>query len=168
MLHRLPRFLGVLSVIAVQSLLAGCGGDSGITGPNDDSGFPCVRGNMSASSVVSGSLGTNDCLTDDSVDVFDVPVGSGPGSYFETWLLRVSSSGEYTITASSDFDSFLDIYEVSDTSNPSSAAWITADDDSVGLDARLQVFLTAGTDYWVTMSGYESTDRGAYTLTVAP
>ncbi|MDE0082084.1 MAG: hypothetical protein OXT72_05495 [Gammaproteobacteria bacterium] len=97
-------------------------------------------------------------------------MGAGPDSYFETWRLRVPEGNILTLSVSSDFDSFLDVYRVPNVADPSTAAWVDSDDDGnllQGLDAELEVTVLQGVEYWVMVSGFDSTEMGPYDITAS-
>ena len=169
--------LGLLFATSV----AGCGGGDGPTGPGagaQGAGLPamdpalaetwCVRGSLQVPGRSSGSISPADCTTAATAGVLSVPVGADPGSYFETWRLRVPEGTVLTLSVSSDFDSFLDVYRVPNVADPSTAVWVDADDDgnpSQGLDAQLEVTVVQGVEYWVMVSGYDSAEMGPYDIT---
>lgn len=118
----------------------------------------CVRGTLSPNNTVSGDLATTDCPTVS-------PVGSGPGSFFEAWRVRVGASGSVTLQTGSNFDTFIDVFRIDDLSAPDLSDLLVFDDDSgVGDNARVTLTLQAGTEYWVLVSGFDAVDVGAYTL----
>ena len=106
-----------------------------------------------------------DCIAAATATVLSVPMGAGPDSYFETWRLRVPEGTILTLSVSSDFDSFLDVYRVPNVADSSIAAWVDSDDDGnlqQGLDAELEVTVIQGVESWVMVSGYDATDMGPY------
>ena len=118
----------------------------------------CVRGTLAPNNVVSSEISDTDCETVS-------PVGSGPGSFFEGWRVRVGQTGSVTIQVASAFDSFLDVFRIDDLGAPTLDNLIVFDDDSgAGDNGRVTVTLQAGTEYWVMVSGFEGTDVGPYTL----
>ena len=168
--------LGLLFATSVT----GCGGGDSPTGPSagaQGAGFAtigpalaetwCVRGSLQVPGRRTGSIGPTDCIAAATAAVLSVPVGADPGSYFETWRLRVPEGTVLTLSVSSDFDSFLDVYRVPNVADPSTATWVDSDDDGSfpqGLDAELEVTVIQGVEYWVMVSGYDSTEMGPYVI----
>lgn len=171
--------LGILFAMSVT----GCGGGDSPTGPGAGARgaeFPtistalaatwCVRGSLRVPGRRNGSITPADCIAAGTATVLSVPVGAGPDSYFETWRLRVPEGNILTLSVSSDFDSFLDVYRVPNVADPSTAAWVDSDDDGnllQGLDAELEVTVLQGVEYWVMVSGFDSTEMGPYDITAS-
>jgi hypothetical protein len=159
-----------LSLMVLFPLALGCGGGDSTGSNGGGSTFPplpsslltqfCVRGNRLPGQATSGTIGANDC---DAAD-FD-PTDDG---YFEVWRVRVLTSGTYTITISSNFDSWLEVYQLNSTS-PLDLTLIDQNDDripGVDLDGEVTVQLDPGVDYMVGVSGYDYAQTGPYTLTI--
>lgn len=118
----------------------------------------CIRGTLSPSNTVSGDLGATDCETVS-------PIGSGPGSFYEGWRVRVGQSGSVTIQVASAFDSFIDVFRIDDLSAPTLDTLLIFDDDSgAGDNGRVTITLQPGVEYWVMVSGFDAIDEGPYTL----
>lgn len=166
----MPR-LDRLATLVLTAMLAGCGDDG--TGPeNGDVEFPaldaavtaefCVRGTAEPTMFVSGELTMADCPT-----VF--PVGFAPDLFYETWRVKVASNRTVTFEVTSGFDSYLDLFRVTNLSAPGLSLdnLVDFDDDSGdGSDALISANLLANVEYWVMVSGYEPTDEGPYTLEI--
>lgn len=154
---------------ALLVAVAACGDDG--TGPPDGVDFPflgaavraefCIRGQMVPTDEENESLQDTDCPT-----VF--PVGQGPDRFYETWRVRVPSPATVTIFTESNFDTFLDVFEI-DPANPVLGLdnLVAFNNDGPdGPDARLTVTLDPGVEYWVMVSGFEADAFGPYTLRV--
>ncbi|MEO0594387.1 MAG: hypothetical protein AAFZ38_12490 [Myxococcota bacterium] len=151
---------------------AACGDDE----PSDfpPTSAPSPRASNPVFPEVEPSLLESVCFQDEivppdsfrgSLSEFDC---SNPGEpFFETFRLRVRESSNVTITATSDFDSFLEIYEVeSFTDTELVIVFVDEDDDSAGnLDARISdVRLREDIEYIVVVSGFSREQVGAYAL----
>ena len=167
----MSRHLTTVALVAALALAApGCSGDDS-TGPDGDGrpefptldpevlGYFCVRGESTKGDTESGTLNSGDCWSSD----FDPE----DDSYFETWRGRVASSTTVVLDVSSNFDSWLELYELEgidgDTPELTMLAW---NDDRNGsdLDAMITMTLHPGRDYFVVVSGYDSGETGPYTL----
>lgn len=159
-----------LAAVALVFMGGAACGDSGTGVPADN--FPaidpaflqtyCVRGTAPPPAIRAGSLGTLDCSTTGTA------VGFNADSYYETWRVRVTEAREVTFSLDSDFDTVLDLFQVS-VSNPALSfnEFLAVDDDSgVNLNAELVFNLVPDTEYWIAVSGFEATDVGNYTLSV--
>lgn len=157
------RTLKPLCLAGLALTLAACGDDA--TGPSD---FPtidaatlaqfCVRGTISPSQNVTGSISSSDCHNDIQDDGF-----------FETWRVRVGSEAEVTFEVESNFDSFLELFRIGNLNDvEGSSVFLTEDDDSAGgiadLDARLTWTLQANTEYAIVVSGWDDSELGSYQL----
>ncbi|MEM6274881.1 MAG: hypothetical protein AAF735_06540 [Myxococcota bacterium] len=151
---------------------AACGDDE----PSDfpPTSAPSPRASNPVFPEVERSLLESVCFQDEivppdsfrgSLSEFDC---SNPGEpFFETFRLRVRESSNVTITATSDFDSFLEIYEVeSFTDTELVLVFVDRDDDSAGnLDAQISdVRLREDIEYIVVLSGFDREDVGGYSL----
>ena len=115
-----------------------------------------------------GNINNTDCDTSQSEGVFSVRIGALAGGQFEGWRIRVEETTTVTITTSANFDTTLDIYRIPDLTDPSSASFLSFDDDSgPGSDAELQSTLSPNTEYWIFVSGFDESETGLYTLTVS-
>lgn len=164
-----------LGSLAVAVALTGCGGSS--TGPAEDPDFAtldpqvgaewCVRGTITLGAKVTEVLTENDCRTADT-SVFEQRAGvPNNNAYFETWRLKVTGQRGVRIKVAGDFDSYLDIYRITDLSDPSGSSLVGFDDDSgSGRNARLIVSLAPSYEYWVLVSGYDELELGDYSLSV--
>jgi hypothetical protein len=147
-------------MVAGTTLLA-CGSDSSSPSPNVN--FPslpstlltafCVRGERAPSQAISGTLAVSDC-----------PLGDG--SYFETWRVRVSTSGSYRVAASSSFDNVLFVLRLNGyTADSADVTQIGYNDDTNGTNAVVAaVSLAPDTDYFIIVNGYSASDVGPYTV----
>jgi hypothetical protein len=95
--------------------------------------------------------------------------GVGTAVSYDVFGFTVGTSGTYSLTTDTGFDSFLVLYMGAfDPSSPLANA-IGANDDSaqaaVG-DAFLSLGLTAGTSYYAVVTAFENGVQGAYTLTI--
>ncbi|MDH3225373.1 MAG: hypothetical protein OEO23_16750 [Gemmatimonadota bacterium] len=156
------------SALVIAVIGAAAYGDSG-TGPGLTEGFPnidqailsgfCIRGTAPPPAIRPGIIGTNDCPTEGTL------VGTGDG-YWEGWRVRVSDVTTVTFTVDSEFDSFLDLFQIN-VANPVLNSLIAFDDDGTGsLDAQLEWTLQPDTEYWILVSGFEALDLGSYTLDI--
>ncbi|NJD09255.1 MAG: hypothetical protein FIB01_02045 [Gemmatimonadetes bacterium] len=149
---------------AVILAVAACGKDDG-TGPADEVSFPalaaattslfCIRGTAIPPSSRTGTITQDDC--DDGA------------SFFDTWRVRVKSSGSVTFTVSSQFDSYLVLRRIDSLSDPAfSSVLLAYDNDSAdGQDAQLTYSLQPDTEYWIAVSGYDYTGTGPYSLNIS-
>jgi len=116
----------------------------------------CIRGEAVPTTTKSGSVTSADCLS---------PFGDG---YVEGWRVRVGSNANVTFETTSDLDTLLEVYQVSDPSDIAGSAALIADDDDSGVDfnARLIAALVAGTEYLVLVVGWDDFEQGPYTLSM--
>ena len=158
----------ILLAVAGVLFVAGCGGDDPTAPEVLAPDFPalgadfatqfCIRGTLAPDNTVSGELTTDDCETVS-------PVGSGPGSYFEGWRVRVGQTGSVTIQTGSGYDTFVDLFRIDDLGAPDLENLIIFDDDSgPGDNGRFTITLQVDTEYWVMVSGFDAIDVGPYTL----
>lgn len=114
----------------------------------------CIQGNRTPGQSISGSVATTDC-----------PLGDG--SYFETWRVRVATTGSHRIAASSTFDNVLFLLRLdSYTSTSAQVTTIAVNDDTDGTNAVIAAAtLQAGTDYFIVVNGFGATDTGPYSVT---
>jgi len=158
------RLLFVLPLAFSVAVQLGCSKDSP-TAATPTVTFPtlpaalltayCVQGQKQPNQPISGTLAATDC-----------PLGDG--SFYEMWHVRVTTSGNYAFAASSTFDNLLYLLHLdSYTNTTASLTQIAADDDGGGGTNALitGVALTSGTDYFLVVNGYDSTDVGPYTVT---
>jgi hypothetical protein len=156
------RATKLLSVAFGLAGLVACG-DDGITFPELPSALLteyCVRGTTSVGETISGTVADTDC---DAADVNPADEG-----YYEVWRLRVSEATSVTFEADSDFDNYLVVLRLdSFTSTTADLRLVGEDDDSgVDLNALLTVTLQPDTDYFVSVSGYDYTETGPYSLEI--
>jgi hypothetical protein len=150
------------AALAASLLIAACGGDS--TGPEGVQ-FPdiaaseialyCIRGEAVPSTSVNGSITSGDCHT-----------GITDDGYWESWHVRVASSGSVTFSASSSFDNYLELIRVDDVNDIENSSVLIAFDDDSGTDlnATITATLQVDTDYAIIVSGYDDSETGSYTL----
>jgi len=157
----MPKLRAVLALALTAAVLPGCGKDS-TTGPSVT--FPtlpaqmlanfCVQGERQPAQAISGTLASSDC-----------PLGDG--SFFEVWRIRVPSTGTYQFAATSTFDNLLAVLRLTSfTDTSATLTSIASDDDSgPGTNALISsASLTAGSDYFLVVNGFGSTDTGPYTV----
>lgn len=140
-----------------------CKGDSsgpggGVTFPSLPSGLLaafCHRGDRTVGQTPSGSVSSGDCDAGDS--------------YYEIWRVRVASTQSVTFDANSAFDNFLEVVRLdSYTADTVYVTQVGENDDRSGtnLNALVTVTLQPNTDYFVSISGYDYTETGSYTLQI--
>lgn len=127
----------------------------------------CVRGDRAAGESISGTVATTDCLL-------------GNGQYYESYRVRVSTTGSYQFSANSVFDNVLAVMRLESTTVPggpqdllsfldsAAVTLITFNDDRSGSDLNAlipAVDLTAGTDYFIVVNGFDAAEVGPYTVT---
>lgn len=121
----------------------------------------CIRGAASVPAIRAGNLSTIDCPTANTI------VGGTDEGYWEGWRVRVSSSEAVTFAVDSDFDSFIDLFQI-ELANPALTNLVTFDDDSgENGNAALTVTLQPDREYWVLVSGFAAVDLGTYTLNIS-
>lgn len=107
---------------------------------------------------------------------FDRPLASltglssiGEGVSYNAIQFSVDTDGEYSFTLHGlGFDTFLILYQNAFDPSDSLANGVVANDDLVSL--RTSGFasdLTAGTQYFVVVTGFDPDDAGAYSLTIS-
>lgn len=160
-----PARRRVLFAGLIAPLIAlGCGGDS--TGPGDvdfptvsasDMATYCIRGQAVPTASRTGSVSSTDCHS-----------GVPDDGYWESWHVRVASTGSVDIEVDGTFDNYLEVISIADVNDiENTSTFIAEDDDSgPGLNAALSVSMQAGTDYAVIVSGYDDSSQGSYTLTM--
>ena len=151
----------LLTIVAGLLVLAGCSKDS--TGPDID--FPALPSSLLAGFCVRGEAvigqtkgGT---ITDDDCDAGD--------AFFELWRVRVASATTVTFDASSGFDNYLTVVRLNSYTNASADFTVLDenDDRSAGdLNALVSVTLQPGIDYFVSISGYDYSETGSYSLRI--
>jgi hypothetical protein len=160
-----PRFIALIAL----GLGLACGKDSsgpgGVTFPSLPSNMLatfCVRGEGLVGQTKSGSVTSGDCDAGD-VDPAD-------SSYYEVWRVRVASVTSVTFDANSAFDNYLTVLRLdSYTSNSASLTLMGENDDrqaGVNLNALVTVTLQPNTDYFVSISGYDYSETGPYSLQI--
>jgi hypothetical protein len=142
-----------------------CGEDNITNGDTDQVTFPtidpniialfCIRGTAVPPRSVSGSVSPDDCHS-----------GEVDDGYWETWRVRVASTASVTFTVSSQFDSWLTLIRVDDLNDIVNSTYILdEDDDSAGnFQAQIVYTLQPNTEYIVSVSGYDDSEGGSYTL----
>ena len=168
----MPSSRSLLVLALCVTMLQGCSSDS----PTEPA-FPdlpaavvtayCVRGDRAVGQSISGTVATTDC-----------PVGNG--AYHESYRVRVSTTGSYQFSANSAFDNVLAVMRLESTTVPggpqellsfldsAAVTLIDFNDDRSGSDLNAliaAVDLTAGTDYFIVVSGYDGLEVGPYTVT---
>jgi hypothetical protein len=94
--------------------------------------------------------------------------GVGTAVSYDVFGFTVGTSGSYTLSTETGFDSFLVLYSgMFDPSSPLMNA-LGADDDSAASfgDAILTSSLLAGTSYFAVVTAFSNGVEGAYTLTI--
>lgn len=156
------------SIALVAFVVLSCGGDI-VTDPDRTGSvtFPtmdpavlaavCIMGQAVPPQTVSGTVTDDDCHT-----------GIANDGYFEGWRVRVAAQASVTFAVTSSFDSWLELYEIRNLSDPAnSAVLLNEDDDSNGnLDARITWTLQPNTEYVIFISGYDDAARGSYSLSI--
>lgn len=160
-------------VLLTAMATVGCGDND--KGPTEPEGvtFPslpapllaefCVRGNVTKGQVVSDTLTSSDC---DAAD-FDPDATS----YFESWRVRVASSGRVTFDANSEFDNMLGLSRLIsyDEATGEIVLSIIAENDDRGpedLNALVSGMLQPNTDYFISIAGFDYSDTGPYTIDI--
>jgi hypothetical protein len=116
----------------------------------------CHRGNRTVGQTPSGTVNSSDCDAGDS--------------WYEIWRVRVASTQSVTFDANSSFDNFLEVVRLDSYSGDT--VYVTEvgenDDRTPGsnLNALVTITLQANTDYFVSISGYDYTETGSYTLQI--
>lgn len=178
------RSLVVLALCT--SALQACSSDSP-TGPSAPStelsaavrAAYCVQGEKSPGQAISGTLAITSCDAADLNSVSSVSYGTGR-VYYAIWHLRITTTGTYHFAAFSDtpdaaYDNVLNVYHLDAyTAATATLTQVGYDDDSgggpQGSNARLNVSLTAGQDYFLRVAGWEdgfndTSHSGPYTAT---
>src|SRR3989440_5603480 len=152
------------AVLALLALGAGAACKDS-SGPNNSVSFPalpsnlleefCHRGNALIGETKSGTLSSTDC---DSRD-----------SYYEIWRIRVASTTSVTFDLNSGFDNYLTVLRLESYSTSNASLSIIGENDdrsSSNLNAMVTVSLQPNTDYFVSISGYDYSETGPYTLQI--
>jgi hypothetical protein len=160
----------LMSGLALLLVVAGAGCKDNNNGNNNPVGpggvsFPdlpsavlsefCYRGNALVGQTKSGTLSSSDCDAGDS--------------YYEIWRVRVASATSVTFDLNSVFDNWLTIVRLDGyTSSSADFSIIGENDDrsNNNLNAMLTVTLQPGIDYFVSVSGYDYSETGSYTLQI--
>lgn len=120
----------------------------------------CIRGTANVPAIRGGNVTTGDCPTESTL------VGGTDEGYWEGWRVRVATAVDVTFSVDSDYDTFLDVFQI-DLANPRLTNLVVFDDDSgENGNAELTVTLSPDTEYWVLVSGFQAEDVGSYTLSV--
>jgi len=91
----------------------------------------------------------------------------GTAVNYSVFGVIVGSTGSYSLTVDSSFDSFLSLY--ANAFNPADAlANIVAANDDLGADVDAQIIatLTSGVSYFAVVSAFENGVAGAFRLTI--
>lgn len=92
----------------------------------------------------------------------------GTGVRYDSHRFRVDASGSYTFLSTAAFDNFVFLYAPSLDPTNALAAGQAADDDLLGLTTAGFAFdLVAGVDYEFVTTGFENSDFGAFSNTIA-
>ena len=149
--------LAALLVLGVACSKDGTG-PGGVTFPPLPSdllaGF-CSRGEAVAGQTKSGSVTASDCDAGDS--------------YYEVWRVRVASPASVTFDATSGLDNYLTIARLESYTSTSETVTIVGENDdrsTSDLNALVTVTLQPNTDYFVSVSGYDYSQTGSYTLRI--
>ena len=94
---------------------------------------------------------------------------NGAGVTYRTVALMVNGDGEYSFTLHGlGFDTFLFLYENAFDPNDALTNGVAGNDDDVSLTTSgFAAELTAGTQYFVIVTGFEAGEAGKYSLTVS-
>jgi hypothetical protein len=94
---------------------------------------------------------------------------NGAGVSYNTIAFAVGADGEYSFTLHGlGFDTFLFLYENSFAPNDALTNGVAGNDDDVSLTTSgFAAELTAGTQYFVVVTGFEAGEAGQYSLTVS-
>lgn len=161
---RHQRVFALLLAAAGAGLLA-CSKDSS-TGPSNDE-LPaallnayCVRDIAQLGETKSGVISSADCNSN-AIDQSD-------SSYYEVYRIRVSASTLVVFDANSSFDNFLTVLRLdSHTQTTASLTVVAQNDDRAypsNLNALASATLQPNVDYFVSISGYNYSQVGSYTL----
>ena len=147
--------------LALLVVLAACSKDS--TGPSVTfpplpsdllAGF-CVQGEATVGQTKSGAVNDDDCDAGDS--------------FFELWRVRVAETTSVTFDATSGFDNYLTVVRLNSYTSSSANFTILGENDdraSGNLNALVTVTLQPGIDYFVSVSGYDYSETGSYSLRI--
>jgi hypothetical protein len=156
------RFRHHAALLALSLGLGACASDEEIVFPSIDPDILvefCIMGEVPVQTTASESGTVTD---DDCTEGFD-------DGFWEGWRVRVAEDRSYTIEISSGFDSWLDVYRLTDLDNidDNTVVLVAEDDDGGdGFDARATVTLRPDTEYVVFVSGYDQNETGAYSLSI--
>jgi hypothetical protein len=159
-----------IAMLLLAVALAACSKDGG--GPGDGVSFPdlpsgllttfCHRGNAVLGDTRSGMLSPSDC---DAADI-----DPSEDSYYEIWRVRVAATTTVTFDANSSFDNYLTVLRLNSyTSSTANLTVVGENDDRTpgsNFNALVTVTLQPNTDYFVSVSGYDYTETGPYTLQI--
>lgn len=161
----MKRIAMLLLALGLAACSKDSGGPGGVSFPDLPSGLLttfCHRGNAVVGESKSGMLSPSDCDASD--------IDPGDDSYYEIWRIRVSSTTSVTFDASSSFDNYLAVLRLdSYTSSSASLTVIGENDDRVpgsNFNALITVTLQPNTDYFISVSGYDYSETGPYTLQI--
>lgn len=112
----------------------------------------CLRGDLVPPITVEGEIDSGDCPPDIL-------------GHFESWRVRVVDTSTMTFAVDSQFDSYLQLVEITNPQDRSTWDFLADDDDSGGnLQARLSYRLEEGHEYVIAIAGYSAEDQGSYSL----
>jgi hypothetical protein len=94
---------------------------------------------------------------------------NGSGVSYNTIAFAVDANGEYSFTLHGlGFDTFLLLYQNAFDPNDALTNGVAANDDDVSLTTSgFAAELTAGTQYFVVVTGFEAGEAGKYSLTAS-
>jgi hypothetical protein len=95
----------------------------------------------------------------------------GTANPYTTYTFTVSVSGDYIFNTTAAFDSFVFLYQGSFNPADATSNGVIANDDLIYGNSfyasGFEVALTAGTTYIYVVTGFDLTDAGAYSTTIA-
>ena len=102
---------------------------------------------------------------------FSALSGVGVANPYTTYTFTVSVSGDYIFNTTAAFDSFVFLYQNSFDPADATANGVIANDDLLFGNSfyasGFEATLTAGTTYIYVVTGFDVTDAGAYSTTIA-
>jgi len=122
----------------------------------------CNRGNALVGQTKSGMLSSGDCDA--------AAIDPGDNSYYEIWRVRVASPITVTFDANSGFDNYLTVLRLDSYTDYSANLTIVGENDDrvpgSNFNALVSVTLQPNIDYFVSVSGYDYSETGPYTLQI--
>jgi hypothetical protein len=154
-----------ISFLLACAVLAACGGDNSVVGPDDPA---CVKGQIAPGNTKAGQLGATSCTFADSI----VAGGSGDyvSTYFDAYTFQATAGKAYQLIARSPgnhTDLVLSLWG-DDISANGGVVLAAGDDEAGGVDGYdpMTLFIAPQSGvYSVRVSGYSAADTNTYTLT---